>query len=202
MGSLVHTRWQIERVHVAPGPTAWHLEVSLSAGLYLVDTWDDTATRVTRDMELFLVQHGEAKTETEDPERPLNDRGAETVRRMAAWALQAGLRVAQIRHSGKRRAEQTAETLAEHLQPARGVIAVAGLKPNDDVHSMAATLEAETEAVMLVGHLPFLGRLVGFLVAGDPDATVVRFRNAGIVCLRREEERWSVNWTVPPELVQ
>jgi phosphohistidine phosphatase len=55
---------------------------------------------------------------------------------------------------------------------------------------------------MLVGHLPFLSRLVGLLVAGKPDAVVVRFRNAGIVCLRREEERWSVNWTVPPELVQ
>jgi phosphohistidine phosphatase SixA len=40
-------------------------------------------------MELFLVQHGEAKSETEDPERPLTDRGAETVVRMAACSWPA-----------------------------------------------------------------------------------------------------------------
>ena len=49
-------------------------------------------------MELYLVQHGEAKPETEDPERPLTEHGQETVRQMAAWAAQAGVRVAQIRH--------------------------------------------------------------------------------------------------------
>jgi phosphohistidine phosphatase len=152
-------------------------------------------------MKLFLVQHGEAKPASEDPERSLTERGAETVRRMAAWAAQAGVRVAQIRHSGKRRAEQTAELLAEPLRPAKGVIAVEGLKPKDDVHAMAATLAAETEPVMLVGHLPFLARLAGALVTGEADAVVVRFRNAGIVCLHREESRWSVDWAVPPEIV-
>jgi hypothetical protein len=33
-------------------------------------------------MDLFLVQHGEAKSETEDPEQSLTDRGDETVRGM------------------------------------------------------------------------------------------------------------------------
>jgi phosphohistidine phosphatase SixA len=51
-------------------------------------------------MDLFLVQHGEAKSEAEDPERSLTDRGAEAVRRMAAWAAQVGVKVDQIRHSG------------------------------------------------------------------------------------------------------
>ena len=152
-------------------------------------------------MELLLVQHGEAKPETEDAERPLTDRGVETAQRIAAWAARAGVRVAQIRHSGKRRAEQTAEILAEQLKPAKGVVVLAGLKPNDDVHAMAAMLAAETEPLMLVGHLPFLCRLVGVLVSGEADAVVVRFRNSGIVCLRREESRWSVDWAVPPDLV-
>ena len=152
-------------------------------------------------MELFLVQHGEAKPESEDPERSLTERGAETVRRMATWAMQAGVRVAQIRHSGKRRAQQTAEILAEQLRPAMGVMRVEGLKPNDDVHSMAVTVGAESEPLMLVGHLPFLSRLAGLLVAGEADAVVVRFRNSGIVCLHSREGRWSVDWVVPPELV-
>lgn len=153
-------------------------------------------------MELLLVQHGEAKAESEDSTRPLTDRGAETVRRVAAWASQAGVTVAQIRHSGKRRAGQTAEILAEQLRPGKGVIAVEGLRPNDDVRAMAATLTGESEPVMLVGHLPFLSRLAGLLVAGEPDAVIVRFKNSGIVCLHRQEERWSIDWAMPPELVR
>jgi phosphohistidine phosphatase len=80
-------------------------------------------------MERYLVQHGEAKPETEDPERPLTEKGVEAVRRMATWAAQVGVRAVQIRHSGKRRAEQTATLLAERLDPTNGVIAVEGLCP-------------------------------------------------------------------------
>lgn len=153
-------------------------------------------------MELFLVQHGETKTEAEDPERPLSDRGMATVKRVASWASQAGVKVDQIRHSGKRRAEQTAEIFAEQLKPAKGVIPVPGLKPNDDVRPVEAIIKSETDAVMLIGHMPFLGRLAGLLVAGDRDTVVVRFRNSGIVCLRRHEGQWSVDWAMPPELMR
>ena len=152
-------------------------------------------------MDLFLVQHGEAKSEAEDPERSLTDRGAEAVRRMAAWAAQVGMKVDQIRHSGKRRAEQTAALLAEQLSPVNGTIAVAGLAPNDDVRPVAEGLHADHGAVMLVGHLPFLSRLASFLLTGDPEAGVIRFRMAGIVCLSNQEGKWAVNWVVPPALV-
>jgi phosphohistidine phosphatase len=152
-------------------------------------------------MDLFLVQHGEAKSEAEDPERSLTDRGAEAVRRMAAWAAQVSIKVDQIRHSGKRRAEQTAILLAEQLSPVNGTIAVAGLAPNDDVRPVAEGLHADHGAVMLVGHLPFLSRLASFLLTGDPEAGVIRFRMAGIVCLSNQEGRWAVNWVVPPALV-
>ena len=152
-------------------------------------------------MELYLVQHGEAKPESEDPERPLTDRGAETVRRMAAWAAQVGLKVDQIRHSGKRRAEQTAALLGERLNPAQGVIAVAGLNPNDDVRPVAEAIRAEQAAVMLVGHLPHLSRLANLLLTGDPEGGVLCFQMAGIVCLVREGGQWAVDWAVPPELL-
>jgi phosphohistidine phosphatase len=152
-------------------------------------------------MDLFLVQHGEAKSETEDPERSLTDRGAESVRRMAAWAAQVGLGVDQIRHSGKKRAEQTAALLAERLSPLQGTIAVEGLNPNDDVRPVAEALQSGSGSVMMVGHLPFLDRLASLLLTGDPEAEVVRFRNAGIVALSKLEGKWAVNWAVPPDLV-
>ena len=152
-------------------------------------------------MELYLVQHGEAKAETEDPERPLTEHGQETVRKMGAWAAQVGMRVDQIRHSGKRRAEQTAALLAERLSPAQGVVAVGGLKPNDDPRPLAESLQAESEPLMLVGHLPFLSRLASLLVSGNPEGNVIRFRQAGIVCLSQDQDKWSVNWVMPPELL-
>ena len=71
-------------------------------------------------MTLFLVQHGEAKPETEDPERSLTEQGAEIVGRIADWAARAGTEVDQIQHSGKRRAEQTATIVAQGLDPPKG----------------------------------------------------------------------------------
>jgi phosphohistidine phosphatase len=151
-------------------------------------------------MTLYLVQHGEAKPETEDPERSLTESGTQTVEQMADWAVRMGIKVDQIRHSGKLRAEQTATIFANHLDPSRGMIAVQGLTPLDNVNSIAASLQGEQESIILVGHLPHLSRLVGMLVTGDQERVVVRFRNAGIVCLSRQEKNWAIDWVMQPEL--
>ena len=152
-------------------------------------------------MELYLVQHGEAKPEEDDPERPLTDRGRETVQQTAAFAAKARLQVSQIRHSGKCRAQQTAEILGEKLSPERGVVATSGLAPKDDVAPCAQALQAETEPLMIVGHLPFLARLASLLLAGDEERSVIRFQNAGLVCLTRDEDGWSAEWIVTPGLL-
>jgi phosphohistidine phosphatase len=152
-------------------------------------------------MELYLVQHGEAKSKAEDPQRPLTELGREEVQQVAAFAARAGLEVSQIRHSGKRRAEETASILAEHLAPAEGVLAIPGLAPMDDVRPIAKALRKETAPLMLVGHLPFMDRLAGMLVTGDPDRSAVRFRMGGIVCLQGAGDDWAVKWAVTPELL-
>ena len=143
---------------------------------------------------LYLVQHGEAKSKTEDPQRPLTERGRDDVAGVAAFAARTGLQVRQIRHSGKRRAEETASILAERLSPVEGVVAISGLAPRDDVRPVAEALSSETRPVMLVGHLPFLDRLASLLVTGDAERSIVRFQMGGIVCLVREDEKWVVGW--------
>src|SRR5262249_15369453 len=127
------------------------------------------------DTQLYLVQHGEAKPETDDPERPLTERGQETVRQMAVWAFQVGVRAALLRHGGKRRAEQPATLLGEWLKPPKGVVTAGGLKPNDDPRPLAESLQAEPEPLMLVGHLPFLSRLASLLVGGNSEGHVIHF---------------------------
>ena len=152
-------------------------------------------------MELFLVQHAESKPREEDPERSLTKAGDAAARRMADWAAQAGVKISQIRHSGKLRAAQTASLMAERLAPDAGVQSTQGINPLDDPTPLAEELRSQQESLMLVGHLPFLSRLAGVLLAGDPERSVVNFENAGIVCLRRTEGEWILRWAMSPQLL-
>jgi phosphohistidine phosphatase len=157
-------------------------------------------------MEVYLVRHGEAMSEADNPERPLTAGGRDEVRRVGAAAARLGLRPTEIRHSGKRRAAQTAEIFAEALGLREAVVAVSGLAPNDDVRPVAAALAATSQSVMLVGHLPFLSRLTSLLLVGDPDRPLVQFPMGGIVCLEAEppvtgaSAIWNLVWALPPAM--
>ena len=151
-------------------------------------------------MQIYLVQHGEAKAEVEDPARPLTDRGREEVQRVARLAALLGLPLAEILHSGKLRARQTAETMADNLWPSRGLRELGDMAPNDDPVKARAELEATREPLMLVGHLPHLSRLASSLLVGDPGREIIRFRMGAIVCLVRAEHAWRLHWILTPEL--
>ena len=56
-------------------------------------------------MDLYLMQHGQATTETEDPERALTAAGRAAVRRVAKRARAADVRISGCLHSGKLRAQ-------------------------------------------------------------------------------------------------
>jgi len=152
-------------------------------------------------MKLFLVQHGEAKSEEEDPDRPLTDRGIRKTKKSAGWLGRQHFNIEEILHSGRKRAGQTAEIFAARLAPAHGVAAAPGLNPDDDVFPMAGQLADREETLMIVGHLPYLNRLAALLLTGNPAQSLIAFVNSGIVCLEREEGRWSIAWIVVPDLL-
>jgi phosphohistidine phosphatase len=151
-------------------------------------------------MRLYLVQHGEAKSEAEDPERSLTIRGEEETKKISGAAKRLGIRPSRIYHSGKKRAGQTAGIIAGafDLYAQLGQ----GLNPNDDVRPWAERLSREAEDLMIVGHLPFLEKLASFLVCGDEGAKAVTFRYSAIVCLEKKEPgRWAVDLIIKPEMV-
>ena len=153
-------------------------------------------------MRLYLVQHGEAKPKDVDPERRLTEKGRRDVEKVAAFLRPLGLAVAAVWQSGKPRARQTAEILAGALEAKAGVVERAGLAPNDPVAPVAEQFNDAAEDTMIVGHLPFMGKLAALLVAGDESAAVVAFRNGGVVCLERNDDgAWSVRWAVTPDVV-
>ncbi len=151
-------------------------------------------------MRLYLVQHGEARAESEDPGRPLTLRGEEETRKISAAAKRLRIRPAKIFHSGKKRAEQTGDIITAALDlPAQ---MGRELNPNDDIQPWVERISAEAEDLMIIGHLPFLEKLASFLVCGDERTKVVVFRYSAIVCLEKKETgRWAVDWILKPEMV-
>jgi phosphohistidine phosphatase len=151
---------------------------------------------------LYLVQHGAAKTEAEDPKRGLTDEGRHDVERMAEFLSTVTPSLDRIEHSGKVRAKETAEILAVRLPPAEGAREIPGIAPNDDIEQMRTRLEKEPKNIMLVGHLPYLSRLAARLLGLPSDCTVVRFRMGGVVRMERDDAgHWVIVWAVVPELL-
>ena len=151
-------------------------------------------------MRCYLVQHGKSLSEAEDPSRALTKEGIDESTRTSEFLSQIGLSLSLIQHSGKARAQQTATILAGCLEGRTEQIK--GLAPLDDPELMANLLGETSHDVMLVGHLPHLEGLASILLTGRADQKPVRFRNSGIVCLERNEDKtWSLVWLITPELV-
>jgi len=152
-------------------------------------------------MKLYLVQHAKAASEQVDPQRPLTEEGRSEIQKVAAFIKPSNLCVDYLWHSGKKRAAQTAEILAEAIKIKKTQTARNGLGPTDDVKAFKDEL-VSTGDIMLVGHLPFLSKLTSLLLAGSESANTVAFKNAGIVCLNRSEgNQWQIDWIIIPELL-
>ncbi|HBL22640.1 MAG TPA: phosphohistidine phosphatase SixA [Deltaproteobacteria bacterium] len=153
-------------------------------------------------MLLYLVRHGEAKREDEDPERGLTDNGLRNARRMGEFLSFMDTQFDVIIHSTKKRAAQTAQVFTESIRPKKGIGEEQGLAPNDDPAPWVERINAMDEDTAIVGHLPFLDRLLGLLVLGDADRRIVDFKAAGAICLKPAGSgRWLIVWALGPEVI-
>lgn len=151
-------------------------------------------------MRLYLVQHAEAKREEDDPERPLTEKGRKDIERMAELLRERGVRVKRILHTSKKRAVQTAQGLAEHLEPTETKTTDA-LRPLDDTSVWERRLARLDEDLMLVGHMPHLGKLASRLL-GEDERLQVGFEPGSVICLERDaSDTWSLRWMLTPKVV-
>lgn len=154
-------------------------------------------------MKLLLVQHGEALEKDIDPDRPLTNRGKADIERLADFLDKAGVRVSRVIHSGKLRAFQTATCLANVIAPGVEPETSDLLNPNDAPEAFDWQSESWDRDTLVVGHLPFIARLVSHLVTGVADRPIAAYRPGSIVCLERmEDAHWSVDWMIRPELLE
>lgn len=153
-------------------------------------------------MRLYLAQHGEAKPKEEDPDRGLSVKGSRDVSNVAHFLRHLDLSISEIRRSGKTRAAQTADILADAVSSDAGIVRSAGLSPNDPVEPLVQELKGLNNDLMVVGHLPYMGRLAAALIAGSDSIPVVAFQQGGVVCLERDEgDAWRVRWMVTPDIL-
>ncbi len=148
-------------------------------------------------MKVYLVQHAKPKPEEEDPQKPLSEQGRADAQKVAEFAK--NIKVNKIQHSGKLRAQQTAEILGKSLGV--DVVKADSLEPMADTQIWANRLEEQSEDVMLVGHLPHLAKLASQLLTQNQEKPVISFKQGGIVCLEKTEQGWQVAWMVTPDLL-
>ena len=156
-------------------------------------------------MFLYLVQHAEAKSKEEDPAQGLSEKGIQNIIKIAQFASKMEIKAFQIIHSGKARAMQTARVLADYLKMEKGIIESDGLAPMDEPKIWVERISATKEDIILVGHLPHLGKLTSLLLCGNQELNIVDFRMGGIVCLKRFEagiDKWAVEWMITPEVIK
>ncbi len=153
-------------------------------------------------MKLYLVQHGEACTKEQDPQRPLTADGMADVEHLAESMRAAGVRVQRVIHSGKLRARQTAEKLAKTMAPGVELETSGLMNPNDNPAAFDWQSESWDKDTLLVGHLPFMAKMVTQLTAGG-EHVLVDYRPGTMVCLQREEDDgWTIQWMLRPELLK
>ena len=151
---------------------------------------------------VYLVRHGEAAGETADPSRALTGNGREGVERVGAFLRAAGVRVDAVLHSGKLRAEQTAEILSRYIDSRQGIREVKGLKPGDSVDPWVSRLATEPDHLMLAGHLPFMNDLASALLAGPAGAVAIAIDPGTCLCLERARDgTWYLACMITPRVL-
>lgn len=143
-----------------------------------------------------MVQHAKSKSEQEDPSRPLSEEGLNDANKMAVFL--SNIVVNKIYHSGKLRAQQTAEILAKSLKTE--IIKANNLEPLANPGIWEDSISKELDDIMIVGHLPHLGKLASLLLDNTPENLVV-FQQGGVICLERNDS-WMIRWFVTPDLLR
>lgn len=153
-------------------------------------------------MKLYLMRHAEALSAEINPECPLSDRGKAQAQKIANFLAPQGILVSHVFHSGKLRAQQTAEIVATAIASKRLISVLPGITPNDQVSPILTEINEWTESALIVSHLPFLPRLLSALILHHENEMLVDFQCATLICLTQiSPKKWYMNWALPADLL-
>lgn len=160
-------------------------------------------------MILSLLRHGMAVEQgspdyEDDSQRPLTAKGQRRMWRAAEGMLALGLTYDLILSSPYLRTRQTADIVAQVLKVPDGVQLSATLAPDGNPKQLVEELHMDGRApqtIMLVGHEPYLSRLISTLLTGSPNLAVV-MKRGGLCTLDLETLRFGrcarLAWLLTP----
>lgn len=152
-------------------------------------------------MKLYLVRHGESIASGSDDERPLSENGKKEIEQLAHFLAPLKLHTALIFQSPKLRAQQTAKILSSVIAVTQGIETRVDLEPLAPITHILDEIVGLNEDVILVGHMPFMGKLFSQLITHHDDKDVVMFKPGSMVCFERmAESQWVIRWMLNPEL--
>ena len=134
-------------------------------------------------MELYLMRHGEAVLEAENPE-PLSREGVAQIQTAAAAMKRLGIALDVIVCSPKRRAHQTAALVGEGVNyPYSDIMTTEAVNPTAPGEDAIDFLRQyrESRAVLIAGHLPSLEEIASLLLTGGRSRVNIHFDN-GCLC--------------------
>ena len=138
-------------------------------------------------MKLWIARHGEADAAGSDDLRALTRHGREAIGELARAAAARGWRPAIIRHSGKKRAVETARILQKHTGGALTMEPLELLLPDSDPDALLAWIEKQSQDLLLVSHLPLVAGIAEVLEVDLPGG---RFAPGTILAFERKNGRW------------
>lgn len=163
-------------------------------------------------MEAIIVRHADAgkadpRKYPDDSLRPLSPEGEKEMARVARGMLRLGIEIDDIFDSGFERARQTATCICEAYEIQPGSIrTLKSLEPDADPAKTVSDLRAlrSQSRVALVGHMPQLGKLVGYLVAGNTELAL-DLKKGGVILL--DVDRWgaggaTITALMPPKALR
>lgn len=160
-------------------------------------------------MTLYLLRHAIAverggSAYEHDSARPLTPKGERRMRRSAEGMLALGLSYDLILSSPYLRARQTADVVAEVCEVRDGVQISAALAPNGNPRQVIEELNhthGAPQTILLVGHEPYLSRLISTLVTGSAALRLV-MKKGGLCQLSIDALRFgrcaTMDWLLTP----
>jgi phosphohistidine phosphatase len=154
-------------------------------------------------VDLVLWRHAEAEAGEPDEGRKLTAKGEKQARRVAEWLHNRLPDNARILSSPARRAQQTAQALAQAFH--RKLKTLDALSPSASPEEMLDAIgwTAGKGTLVVVGHQPALGRLASFLLAGRERDWPIR--KGGVVWISHRESNGDtepvLRAAIAPELV-
>ena len=161
-------------------------------------------------MNLYLLRHGlaverGASDYAKDSERPLLPKGERKLWRIAEAMEALELKFDLILSSPYVRTRQTAEIVAEAFNARKKIQFSENLTPTGNAKELITQLIEQSPApksVLLVGHEPYLSRLISVLISGGSDAFIT-MKKGGLCRLETESLAYgrcaSLIWLLTPK---